>query len=325
MTPLDLIRGELLSFDVKGDDFWGVGRVRTLHDSGELAISGKLAGATIGDTVELEGALSTHPRWGQQFKVRLCRVVLPSDVRGVVGWLAAKLPQVSSRRAEELVERFGVAELWKVLDRGDIAPLCTVDGITPKRAAEIVAAYKLHKADRDEIVRFKQWGLTDAQCAAVKGKWGKDAERRICDNPYALMDEVKGFGWERADAVALRMGIHRELPARLCAGLMHAMLLAKQSGHCFVVSGKLVGLAMTKILKVSDESAVRAALDGLIKRDKLVRLDDVNIYLPGIADAEGRLASVCADKAHRERDRLADVEHVPPTLAVGAHDFVDDF
>jgi exodeoxyribonuclease V alpha subunit len=224
--------------------------------------------------------------------------VLPCDTAGVVGWLAAKLPQISRRRAEALVERFGVDGLWALLDAGAVGALCVVDGITLPRADEIVAAYQLHKQDRDRIVRFKQWGLTDNQIARVVDEWGEEAEERILRDPYALIECVKGFGWQRADAVAQRMGVRRDDPSRLAAGLLHAMDTATQSGHCYCPAGKLVALAAQKICSVTDESAVRRALEQLVERGKVDRIGQ-NIYLPRIAKAEGQLAKTFAARVRQ--------------------------
>lgn len=290
------IKGELQSFSVRTADFWGTGIVHTKHDGGRVAIVGKLVGAQPGDTVELEGDFATHPKYGPQFKVRSCVVVLPSDVSGVVGWLASKLPQISRRRAEQLVEKLGVQGLWDVLDAGEAGKLCVVDGITPGRALEILEAYKLHKGERDRLVRLKTWGLTDNQIARVVKEWGDNAEERMSANPYELMECVDGFGWKRADQVALKMGMKMDSQPRLSAGLLHAMGEAKAAGHCFWSQGKLVAVVTTKICGITDESLVRRALDSLLERKKLVRLD-TKIYLPELAVAEGRLAKVFATRA----------------------------
>lgn len=296
----DQLRGELLDFQIRGADFWGTGRVRTQHDGGDVVIVGKVLGAKPGDTVELDGELTKHPKFGVQFKVRACRVVLPSSAAGVVGWLAAKLPQVSRRRAEQLVERYGVEALWQILDRRDAAALTVIDGITEERAEEILAAYDEHKADRDRLVRFKEWGLTDAQVARVLEEWDDEAEERITRNPYALIECVKGFGWQRADAVALRMGVRRDDPARIAAGVMHAMTEAAAAGHCYCALGKLVAIVSSKVCELSDEHAVRAQVAALVDAGRLVQIEQ-NIYLPRIASAECSLAKVLARAIEKGR------------------------
>ena len=294
---MDKIKGELLSFRVRGQDFWGTGTVRTQHDGGDVSIVGKVLGATEGDTLEVEGEWTTHQKYGRQFRVKTARVVLASDVSGVVGWLAAKLPQISRRRAEALVEKLGVAGVWDALDREDLATLCAVDGITLPRAEQIVEAYRAHKDDRDRLVRFKQWGLTDNQIARVLSEWEEEAEARIEANPYELMECVSGFGWQRADQVARKMGTAADAPPRLAAGIMHAMGEATMAGHVYVPAGKLAALVAKKICGV-DERLVRNALDSLLARGRLVQLEQ-NVYVPKLARAEGRLAKVFAGRSVR--------------------------
>lgn len=286
-VPRDKIRGELLSFAVKGADFWGVGMVRTRHDGGDVNITGKLLGAHAGDSLELEGTWA-ESKYGRQFKVLECRVILPADTSGAVAWIASNFPQVSRRRAEQLVERHGIPGVWELLDRRDVEALCAIDGITPERATDILDAYEARKHERDRMVRFKGWGLTDAQIARLIEEWGATAEERLVANPYDLMQAVQGFGWKRSDELAQRMGVARDAPARIAAGIMHFVGEATQAGHCYVTSGKVAAIVATKVCGVP-ESAVRRQLEQLVEAGRLVR-DGVNIYLPWIAKAEAELA-----------------------------------
>lgn len=292
---MELLRGELVSFAVLGNDNWGVGTLRTRHDGGTVTIAGKVLGAHAGDTVELGGSFVEHPRFGRQYKLTSCTVVLPSDTSGVVGWLAAKLPQISRRRAEQLVERYGVDGLWRLLDQGDVSALCVIDGITEERANEILEAYRDHRRDRDRIVRLKQWGLTDNQIARVLVEWGDDAEERLKADPYALIECVPGFGWQRADQVAQRMGTPLDAPSRLRAGLMHAMNDATTAGHVYVSQGKLTAVVAKKVCGV-DEDLVRAALVTLLVDERLVRRE-LAIYLPKLDLAESKLAVAFGTRA----------------------------
>lgn len=292
---MDNLKGELLSFTVRGAEFWGTGTVRTGHDGGDVDIVGKVLGAMPGDTLELQGEWVAHPKWGRQFRVKRAEVVLASDVSGVVGWLASKLPQISRRRAEALVQKLGVEGVWSALDRQDVQALCVIDGITPERAQQIIDAYQANRADRDRMVQFKQWGLTDNQIARVLAEWEDQAEERIKANPYELMECVPGFGWTRADLVARKMGLPLDAPPRLAAGLMHGMGEARGGGHVYVSQGKLTAQVAKKVCGV-DEALVRAELDRVLERGKLVRLG-VNVYLPKLERAEGRLAVSFAERA----------------------------
>jgi exodeoxyribonuclease V alpha subunit len=290
--PTEKLRGELVDFTQRSPDFWGTGFVRSSREGSPVKISGKALGASVGDTVELDGYFETS-KWGRQFKFSALHVVLPKDTTGVVEWLAAKLPNISTTRARAIVERFGVDGTWGALDAGDVDALVAIDGITPDRAQEIIRAYKDNREDRDRIVRFKQWGLTDNQIGRVLEEWGTDAEAKIRENPYQLMACVHGFGWKRADAVALRMGLPRTSIARCTAGILHFLGEAAQAGHCFVSTAKLVAVVARKTVVV-DETYVRAALDKMVSADDghwtKLHLRGGNVYVPRLDMAEEDVA-----------------------------------
>lgn len=285
----ETLKGELVAFSVRTADLWGTGTVRTTANGGDVTITGKILGARLGDTVEMTGVWSEHPKYGRQFKVYECAVAVPQDASGVIGWLTT-LPEIGRRRAELLVQAHGVEGTWRVLDARDAEALTAIDGINDARAAEIFDAYHARKADRDRVVRLKSWGLTDNQIARVIQTWGDDAEAELESNPYRLSEAVDGFGWERADAVARRMGVANDSPARIAAGVMHAMSEAVFAGHCYVPAGALARLvASEKVCGTGDEAAVRKAIDGLVERGRLVR-HGTGIYLPSVAEAEADLA-----------------------------------
>ena len=295
--PGEKLVGEVVEFTVRSDDFWGTGQLRTTHAGGYTKISGKLLGAKVGDTVELEGTWDHHPRWGTTFKFRACEAKVPADALGVISWLAATLPNISKRRAELLVETHGVEGVWRILDERDENALCDIDGITGARAREIFDVYHANKAERDRMVRLRAWGLTDAQIAKVLDAWGEEAEQRITENPYELMEHVAGFGWKRADEVALRMGVAKDSPGRIAAGILHFLESARGEGHCYVPMGKIAAIVGgEKILGAVDEAKVRAELTKMLDAGRLVAYGP-RVYLRRIAQVEGELARAFAERA----------------------------
>jgi exodeoxyribonuclease V alpha subunit len=296
----DKLKGELIEFTIRGSEMWGVGKLRTLNNGGDVEITGKMLGAKIGDTLEVTGWASVHPRYGKQFKVTSVEVIVPQDAAGVVSWLASNLPQVSRRRAEQLVAKHGIKGVWAILDERRVGELVAIDGITAARAEEIFAAYDAAKLDRDRMVQLKGWGLTDNQINRVLMAWGKDAIEHLQANPYELMEVVDGFGWAKTDVVAQRMGVPKDSLARLCAGLMHLIEEASQSkGHCYIPQGALVKVCARDTCGV-DESLVRQALEHVLKSGKLVRRG-TGIYAPGLDEAEQSLSDAIAARVKAQR------------------------
>ncbi|NIR31692.1 MAG: hypothetical protein GWN84_20745 [Gammaproteobacteria bacterium] len=268
----ETLQGELLSHRVFGGDHWGFGTVRVRDKGGrrrDVQVTGKLLGVRVGDQVQLEGHWHEHPRYGLQFKVRRCNVAELSGAEGVVKWMASRLPQLGEGRARELVERFG-EDLWDVVEN-DPDRLLEVQGITPARLQAICEAYARHRSERDAMVKLRGWGLTDHQVGQCVGAWGELDEvlRRLQADPYQLSTFVRGFGFVRADAVARKMGVPYDAPARIRAGLEHVLSEGANAGHVFVWGGQLQRMA-AELLGVSPKAVgpqiARAAEEGRLVR-----------------------------------------------------------
>lgn len=286
------LRGEVVNVRILGDAFWGIAEVRPVGTGADssggtgsvspVKITGKLLGVSAGDTVEVEGSWSEHPKYGAQLKARAIKTLVPSDSSGVIAWLEGRLPGVGRTRATEIVERFGVAigpepgesgaaRVWQIIETQPDR-LLEIKGITPRLRDMIVAAYEESRGDRDRVVRLRSWGLTDSQLARVVARWKTRAEDVLRANPYRLAEEIPGFGFKRADAVAQRMGLPHESPARIRAAVEWCLETAENDGHMYlpvaacagwVASEASVGMSrvVAEIREMVEESEAAEARD----------------------------------------------------------------
>ena len=284
------ITGELIGHRVVGEDFWSIGTVRVASkkkrgadfedfggddfdpcDGDTVAITGKLLGVHVGDSLRLKGKWTTHKKYGPQFKVIECHTTRPQDENGTIAWLSShRLPNVGPSRARAMLDHFGGADaLWEVIEN-EPERLAEVKGISANGAGEIGEAYLRFVGDRDRMIRFRSWGMTENQIAKVVKKWGDAAEEKLRANPYQLAEVVDGFGFILSDGIAVRMGLPRNSDARIDAGLVHTMRQATGHGHCYVSSGKLVNIAAKKVLRV-DGDLVAKRLVIMKKSGRLVQ------------------------------------------------------
>lgn len=282
------ITGELVAHRVVGQDFWSIATIKT-KDAGAVAAVGKLLGAQLGDTIEVDGEWSDHATYGRQFKVKRCEVTVPMTDNGVVAWLSSRLPNVGEARARKMLSYFeGADALWKVIEK-EPDRLREVKGITAARADEIVEAYARFRSDRDRMIRFRQWGMTENQIARVVLKWGDKTEQKIRKNPYDLAEWIDGFGFLRADAIAQRMGVPKDAIPRIECGLHHTMKQAAGHGHCYVPTGKLVSMAAERVLRINGD-LVAKELAKMKKRGDFVQ-HGARTFLKHLNRSEKR----CAD------------------------------
>jgi len=287
---IETVRAELESFRAQpGSDGWGFGKAKIRGAS--VPVVGKLLGIHAGDECDLTGSWVDHAKFGRQFKVTRCEARAPDSDEGIVKWLASRLPNVGEPRARALVQRWPNGALWEVIEQHPEL-LTEVNGITPARAADLVAAYKTHRAERDGMIKLRGWGLTDSQVSQCLATWKKLDEvlRNVQEDPYQLATFVHGFGFLRADVVARKMGMPMEAPARIRAGLDHMLNEARGHGHVYVPYPALVKMAASeKCLNVKPE-LVELQVKEAVRSQRIVQHRH-RMYTPALDKAEGRVAT----------------------------------
>lgn len=286
---MDEIKGQVADLKIVRE---GWGWLTLLYGSANerTKVVGHPLGVEEGDTVECKGAWTEHPKFGRQFKAIEIRAVAPTDTSGAIAWMMSRLPQVGRKHATAMIERWGLPGVWRVLEHspGDLA---TLNGITPERARRIHERYMAVLPERDRIVELRRIGLTDRQAAKVVSKWGTAAIDKIRANPYALAEHVDGFGFLRSDAVARRLGLPKEHPSRIRAGLLHTMGEAIGGGHTAVAQPKLVKMAASEKVLDVDVEVVWPVLGQLLREGGLVlwgvRRD---VHTAPIAASEAKVA-----------------------------------
>ncbi len=61
---------------------------------------------------------------------------------------------------------------------------------------------------------------------------GLDAQKKICENPYSLVEDVWGIGFIKADQIAQKMGFSHDSYKRIRAGLYFIMQEATGEWSC---------------------------------------------------------------------------------------------
>lgn len=284
------LRGELESFNRRTDDGWGFGTLRVEGTDTPIKFTGKVLGAKPGDALEVQGQWVDHETFGRQFKVRSTVASAPATEDGVHKWLAATLPGVGAARAQALIEHFGsVDALWHAIEH-EPGRLSEVSGITDAQAEKISKAYAEARGSRDHMIALRGWGLTDNQIERCLKQWKTldHVVERIRQNPYQLSQHVNGFGFKRADEVAMLAGIAYNSPTRIEAGIVHTLETATGEGHCWIFGGALQRIASSEVLKVSPDEVARGIVRASKARQILRR--GKRIYCARMEIAEGRAA-----------------------------------
>ena len=229
---------------------------------------GPLLGAQVGEFLRLRGRWSAHPRYGRQFEVHSYATVLPATVAGIQKYLGSGLIKgIGPVMAERMVAHFGV-DIMHVID-DEPGRLIEVDGLGPKRTAMIAAAWAEQKAIKEVMIFLQGVGVSTSLAVRIYKKYGDASISVVRHEPYRLAADVWGIGFKTADTIAVAVGIARDSPERIKAGLAYTLSEAADDGHCYLPGANLIGDA-AKILDVPAE-LVTPCLDELAAAEGVVR------------------------------------------------------
>jgi exodeoxyribonuclease V alpha subunit len=279
---------------------------------GEVVAVGPLAHLEVGDAAELRGRFETHPRHGERFVARRVRVREPVS-EDAVHALLSSVRHVGPRGAAWLLAEHGAGGVLAALDADPGARLGEVPGIGPARLPAAVRSWTSMRSQRALRLWLDAHGVDARAAARVLRLWGDGALPLLEADPYRLA-EVDGVGFATADAVARSLGLAPDDPARLDAGLAHALREAEQDGHCLLPRPELERRARHLLGVAAGHRIEAAAAAGRLVVEE-------GASEPAGAERAGEAALVYDPRLHalevRVARRAAALAADPPALGLG--------
>ncbi len=266
------IEGTLERVVFKGEDSgYTVARFTPAAGKVPVTVVGHLVEIQEGVPYTLHGVWVDDKKWGRQFKVSSFSQKVPKTPYGIEKYLSSgMIPGIGPAYAKRIVATFGTETLEVIRD----APhrLTEVPGIGSARAKEIAEAIGAHRHVEEVMVFLRGNGVSDAFAARIVKRYGKETIAIVKANPYRLAHEVWGIGFRSADTIAEKLGMARDAPERIEAGLLHALQTANEDGHMHLPDDELVAAAAELLGIATDLIAPRLgalALAGRVIRESL--------------------------------------------------------
>jgi exodeoxyribonuclease V alpha subunit len=294
-APEATLDGTLERFVFRNDESsFTVARFETTAHE-HVTIVGELVGVNEGLPLRLRGRWTLDKKFGRQFRIATYQLRTPETLVGIERFLGSGvIPGIGPELARRLVGRFGMDTL-EVIDRTP-ERLVEVPGIGAGRAAKLAAAFAAQREVQDVMVFLRGHGVSAAFAARIVKKYGKDAINVVRANPYRLAHEIWGIGFHTADAIAGKLGIARDAPERLEAGLLHVLETGAEDGHLHLPDDELLAAAAELLGVATDQLAPRlAALEQhrLVVRESLGHRGPCTM-MPWAHDAEVSSATLLA-------------------------------
>ncbi len=246
---------------------WSVVKIKIEGRAGLITAVGSLPGVQPGESLRLDGEWVVDRKYGEQFRIKSFLLRQPSTLEGMEKYLGSGLIRgMGQVMAARLVEHFQ----FDTLDVIDHQPrrLTEVEGIGPKRQAQIVEAWGEQKVVKEVMLFLQTHAVSPAYAVKIYKQYGDRAVIRVRENPFQLSVDIHGIGFKMADQIAASLGISKDSPRRAEAGVLYTLGELADEGHVLCPEELLLDKSVA-ILSI-DAHIIEQAITDLAVKEHLV-------------------------------------------------------
>lgn len=290
-------------------------------DEGSIRIAGSFNEPKIGTKYRLEGGFIIHKKYGEQFSFVSYEEVLPEGAEAIYEFLAAgNVRGVGPKTAELIVESFG-DEALEIIDKRP-EKLLSIKGIGANTLAKISESYAETREFAEVSMELRELGIEMTHAVKIYKMYGADSSKIVNENPYSLVEDVYGLTFQKADAIAEKLGFDSDSEFRISSGIKYILRTWAGSGSTLmpedILIEKVIALLDTRTELVRD--AIKTmAFSSEIQTDVLD--GEAVVYLYNYYQAEQRVASNLMRIAKAKRPMLPiDVNNIIESNEVALSD-----
>ncbi len=284
-------------------------------DDNIVTIVGTMPFVSEGDSICVFGKWVHNPKYGRQFSVSKYEKRLPADTASMLRYLSSRtIKGIGPKTAQRIVDAFG-EDTFDVIENHP-EWLTEIKGISLRLATAASEDFKKQTGMRSTIIFFRDY-FGSALTLKLYKKWGSASIDIAKNNPYRLCNEIEGIGFEKADAMAKKLGFEGDNIDRVMSGIKYLLVAnSMQNGHVCLPRSKLVE-SSAKLLGVPVERADEGCAE-LIRQEKLkYRMceNEQMIYTREAYEAEKFVArklclldNMCASVSLPDIDRFVEME-----------------
>jgi exodeoxyribonuclease V alpha subunit len=234
--------------------------------SGLLTVVGNLPELSPGEQVRIEGDYTTHSKHGLQFAATKCEKILPITKEGIERYLGSGLIKgIGPGLAKRIVKHFGKDTLDII--ENDPAQLRDVPGIGKDRSEKIIEAWDELRQIKEIMLFLHSHGISTNLAVKIYKTYGEQSIPIVKNNPYQLEEDIFGIGFKTADKIAQKLGLPKEHPSRIEAGILYALNQSVDEGHVYIEEKETIN--RTKSLLNVEAELINAGIGRLFAQERI--------------------------------------------------------
>ena len=249
------------------DTGYTVGRFSARDHAELITVVGNLASVNPGESLLLQGEWVDNAKYGRQFQIEKYETVLPANVVGLRKYLGSGLIKgIGPKMAALIVRKFGM-DTMDVIEQ-EPEKLTRVPGIGRKRVEIIKEAWEAQREIKNVMLFLQSHDVSTAHAAKIYKTYGNDAIAIVTENPYRLADDIYGIGFVTADTIAQKLGIDKDAPQRVQAGIKYVLSQKADEGHVFQHRPELIEACQTMLEQ--EPEAIEQGIHALVEIEEII-------------------------------------------------------
>lgn len=193
-----------------------------------------------GEHIIVTGTIINHPTYGKQVQIETYEKTIPKTEKGIERYLASGVIKgIGKKMAEKIIKKFGVDTL-SIIEKYP-EKLSEIKGISTKKAMEIGQIFLEQVELRKAMLFLQDYDISPLFAIKIYNHYKHNTIKVIENNPYSLSDEIFGVGFKLADNIAEKVGIEKDSPYRIKAGIKFILnQSANLSGNIYMTESELI-------------------------------------------------------------------------------------
>lgn len=249
------------------DTGFTIGRFSARGHAELVTIVGNLASVNPGESLLLNGEWVNNPKYGLQFQIERAETIQPANIIGIRKYLGSGLIKgIGPKMAARIVGLFGM----DTIDIIEQTPekLAGVPGIGQKRVKMIQQAWEEQREIKNVMLFLQSHNVSTSHAAKIYKTYQNESIPIVTENPYRLADDIYGIGFVTADTIAQKLGIDKNDPHRIQAGIKYVLSQKTDEGHVFQYPDKLIE-ACENILE-QDSWTIEMGVLALTQKEEII-------------------------------------------------------
>ncbi|WP_298830340.1 ATP-dependent RecD-like DNA helicase [uncultured Planococcus sp.] len=266
----------------------------TPYTEKEIIVSGYFPMLSLEEQYRFTGVVKNHPRYGVQFQVETFTKEVPETEQGIIHYLSSDMFNgIGRKTAETIVKKLGKDAIKKILEDPDA--LDKVPRLSDEKKDTIRATLQMNLGLERVMIQLNDWGFGPQVGMRIYQAYREETIDILTKNPFQLIEEIEGIGFQRADELGMKLGITGSHPDRIKASILHILNQASLSeGHVYVDAKALIPMVKEMLESRQQEeipidAISKAAIE--LNEEGKVAGEETRLYLPSLYYSEVGIAT----------------------------------